>query len=91
MEGAINTRIGHFRKEFLVVDFVESLREIKQDRVNLFAVVQTGAEVSDSCDKLSLATVVLPEAMLERVKEPMLFEVIHNVAVDNVFKKLGGY
>ena len=74
MEGAINTRIGHFRK-FLVVDFVESLREIKQDRVNLFAVVQAGAEVSYSCDKLSLATVVLPEAVLEGVKEPMLFEV----------------
>ena len=68
-----------------MVDFVESLREIKEDGVCLFVIFEAEAKVSYRCDELRFTASFLSEPMLEFIKGRVVFKVVHDAAVDYVF------
>ena len=70
-----------------MVNFVKSFRKVKKDSINLFFFVEAVGEVIKSGDELRFATPPLSEAMLGIIKNVMFFEVVHNVAMNDVLKE----
>ena len=74
-----------------MVDLVKSLREIQEDGVNLFVVVEAKIEISSGGQKLSFAAAFLStKSMLEVIERRVQLKMIHYATVNDVFQKFRG-
>ena len=74
-----------------MVDLVKGLREIQEDGVCLFFVVEAESEISDCGEKLGFATALLSKSMLEVIEGRVQLKMIHYATVNDVFQKFRGY